>query len=57
MSLCSAHGMSVEAIAHLVGHAGTAVTEAVYRRELRPVLTEGAEVMGRIFPVVGSESG
>jgi hypothetical protein len=25
------------------------VTEAVYRKQLRPVLTEGAEAMDRIF--------
>ncbi len=31
------------------GHAGTAVTEAIYRKELRPVLTDGAEVIGSIF--------
>jgi integrase len=49
VSLLSANGVAVEAIAHLVGHAGTTVTEAVYRKELRPVLTEGAEVIGAIF--------
>lgn len=53
VSLLSANGVPVEAIARLVGHAGTAVTEAVYRKELRPVLTEGAEVMGRLFPRLG----
>jgi hypothetical protein len=39
----------VEEIARQAGRAGTAVTEAVYRHELRPVLTEGAEVMSKIF--------
>lgn len=39
----------MEAIARLVGHSSTATTEAVYRKELRPVITEGAEVMGTIF--------
>ncbi|MFG1963028.1 hypothetical protein [Nonomuraea sp. NPDC049028] len=29
-------------IADLVGHAGTSVTEAVYRHQLRPVITKGA---------------
>lgn len=43
--------MPVESIAQLVGHAGTSVTEAVYRKELRPVLTDGAEVIGNIFTV------
>lgn len=49
VSLLSANGVPVESIAQLVGHAGTRVTEAVYRKELRPVLTDGAEVIGSIF--------
>jgi integrase len=49
VSLLSANGVPVESIARLVGHAGTALTEAVYRKELRPVLTDGAEVIGSIF--------
>ncbi|MGH3942518.1 MAG: site-specific integrase [Pseudonocardiaceae bacterium] len=49
VSLLSANGVPVESIAQLVGHAGTAVTEAVYRKELQPVLTDGAEVIGNIF--------
>jgi hypothetical protein len=40
--------MPVERIADLVGHAGgSRVTEQVYRFQLKPVLMEGAEVMGR----------
>ena len=31
------------------GHAGTRVTEAVYRHQLRPVLLNGATAMDRIF--------
>lgn len=34
--------MPIEDIAHLAGHANTRVTEPVYRKELRPVLTRGA---------------
>ena len=34
----------------LVGHTGTAVTETVYRHQLRPVLLNGAVAMDRIFP-------
>lgn len=49
VSLLSANGVPVESIAQLVGHAGTAVTEAVYCKELRPVLTDGAAVIGSIF--------
>lgn len=37
------------AIARLVGHRGTVVTEAVYRKQLRPVITEGAERMDQVF--------
>ena len=44
VSLLSSSGMAIEDIAHLVGHADTRVTELVYRKELRPVLTRGAEV-------------
>lgn len=36
-------------IARLAGHNRTATTELVYRHELRPVITTGAEVMGRIL--------
>jgi hypothetical protein len=32
-----------------VGHSSTRTTEVVDRRELRPVITTGAEVMGKIF--------
>jgi integrase len=49
VSLMSEGGMSTEEIARLVGHASTAVTERVYRKELRPVLQGGAEAMDRRF--------
>jgi integrase len=49
VSLLSASGVSLEKIADLCGHSGTTVTEKVYRKQLRPVLLEGAEVMDRIF--------
>lgn len=51
VSLMSDAGVPLEEIARLVGHRGTIVTEAVYRKQLRPVITEGAEAMDRIFPV------
>ena len=41
--------MSIETIADLMGHAGTRVTEAVYRHQLRPVLLGGAVAMDQIF--------
>jgi hypothetical protein len=45
----SADGVPVEEIARLAGHNRTATTELVYRHELRPVITTGAEVMDRIL--------
>ena len=42
VSLLSSSGMAIEDISHLIGHASTNVTEKVYRKELRPVLTKGA---------------
>ncbi len=49
VSLLSASGISAEQIAHLAGHSSTRTTEVIYRRELRPVLTHGAEAMDTIF--------
>jgi site-specific recombinase XerD len=47
--LLSAHGVPVEAIALLAGHNQTATTELVYRNQIVPALTRGAEVMDEIF--------
>jgi len=49
VSLLSAHGVPVEAIALLAGHNQTATTELVYRHQIVPALTRGAEIMDRIF--------
>ena len=49
VSLMSSTGVPVEEIARLAGHTSTRTTEIVYRRELRPVLTTGAEIMDTIF--------
>jgi integrase len=49
VSLMSHQGVSIEEIARLVGHASTRTTEIVYRRELRPVITTGAEIMDGLF--------
>jgi integrase len=49
VSLLSAHGVPVEAIALLAGHNQTATTEMVYRHQIVPALTRGAEVMDEIF--------
>jgi integrase len=49
VSLMSESGVPIEEIARLAGHTTTRTTEVVYRKELRPVIQTGAEVMGRIF--------
>ena len=49
VSLMSHRSVSIEEIARLVGHASTRTTEIVYRRELRPVITTGAEIMDELF--------
>ena len=51
VSLLSDSGVPIEHIARLVGHAGgSQVTETIYRKQIRPVITGGAEVMDRLFP-------
>ena len=49
VSLMSDAGVPVEQIARLVGHSGTTTTEAVYRKQIRPVLIDGTDAMDRIF--------
>ncbi|MFF3380963.1 tyrosine recombinase XerC [Streptomyces sp. NPDC002680] len=49
VSLLSDHGIPLEKIALLVGHSSQTTTEAVYRKQLRPVITQGAEAMDEIF--------
>ena len=49
VSLMSASGVPVEEIARIAGHSSSRTTEVVYRRELRPVLTAGAELMDKIL--------
>ena len=49
LSLLSARGVPAEAIALLVGYQQTATTELVYRHQIVPALTRGAEVMDQIF--------
>jgi integrase len=49
VSLMSHSGVPVEEIARLAGHSSSRTTEVIYRRELRPVITTGAEVMDRVF--------
>ena len=49
VSIMSQQGVPVEEIARLVGHSTTSTTETVYRKELRPVISTGAEVMDNLF--------
>jgi integrase len=49
VSLLSDSGVPLEEIARLVGHSGTGTTETVYRKQIRPVLIEGAGAMDLIF--------
>ncbi len=49
VSLLSDHDVPVEEIARLVGHAATATTEKVYRKQIRPVIQSGAVAIDRIF--------
>ncbi|OLE22261.1 MAG: site-specific integrase [Catenulispora sp. 13_1_20CM_3_70_7] len=56
VSLLSDAGMPTERISLLVGHNGTAVTEVVYRHQLRPVLQDGAQMMDQIFPDEGKSA-
>jgi integrase len=49
VSLMSDSGVPIEEIARLAGHSSTRTTEVVYRRELRPVLRTGAEIMDKIL--------
>ena len=49
VSLLSDSGIPLEEISRLVGHKSTVVTELVYRKQIRPVLQGGADVMDRIF--------
>ncbi|WP_246868287.1 hypothetical protein [Saccharopolyspora sp. ASAGF58] len=54
--LLSDSGVRVEDIARLVGHSGTTVTETVYRKQIRPVIIEGAQAMDQIFARSNRES-
>jgi integrase len=49
VSLLSDSGVPLEEISRLVGHRSTAVTETVYRQQIRPVVQTGAATMDAIF--------
>jgi integrase len=50
VSLLSDVGVPIERISRLVGHSGTSTTETIYRKQIRPVITHGADVLDQIFP-------
>ncbi|WP_246178598.1 site-specific integrase [Actinomadura decatromicini] len=49
VSIMSDSGVPLENIADLCGHSSTAVTEEVYRHQLKPVITKGAEAINAVF--------
>lgn len=49
VSIMSEGGVLVEEIARVAGHKQTSTTELIYRRELRPVIATGAELMDEVF--------
>ncbi|MFF4101644.1 tyrosine recombinase XerC [Streptomyces sp. NPDC001903] len=49
VSHLSAHGVPTEVIALVVGHSGTQTTERVYRKQLQPIIRDGAQAMDEIF--------
>ncbi len=49
VSMMSYQGVPAEEIARLAGHASSRTAEVICRRELRPVITAGAEVMDQIL--------
>lgn len=55
VSLLSDRGVPLEEISRLVGHSGTAVTEEVYRKQIRPVIQTGAVVMDGVFGAVSQQ--
>jgi len=50
VSLLSDAEVPIERISRLVGHSSTVTTETIYRKQIRPVIMHGADVMDRIFP-------
>jgi integrase len=49
VSILSDHGVMTERIADLVGHSTPTTTQTVYRQQIRPVITHGAEAMDSVF--------
>jgi integrase len=47
VSIMSDRGAPIELIADLVGHKDTTTTRTVYRHQLKPVITRGAELIDK----------
>lgn len=56
VSIMSDNDVALEKISDLVGHSDTRTTRTVYRHQLRPVITTGAEKMNAIFKDENSKS-
>ncbi len=52
--MLSDDGVPLEQISRLVGHSGTTVTELIYRKQIRPVVDDGAAAMNRIVQHTGT---
>src|SRR5215471_3432978 len=50
VSLLSDAEVPLERISRLVGHSSTTTTKTIYRKQIRPVIVHGADIMDRIFP-------
>lgn len=51
VSLLSDSGVTVDQIARPAGHSGGSnVTELIYRKQIRPVIDDGATAIDRLFP-------
>ena len=49
VSVMSESGIAVAEITLLTGHSSARTTQTIYRHELRPVITTGADAMDKIF--------
>ena len=56
VSLLSDSGVPIEHISRLVGHSGTTVSETIYRKQIRPVIEDGAQAMDALFPSTAPSS-
>jgi integrase len=55
VSLLSDDSMPIEQISRLVGHSsGSSTTELIYRKQIRPIVEQGATAMDRLFPLAGT---